>query len=73
VDVTYRAHCTEQRIFNGRILDCPQCGNDRDLAFTTSGRGGNVTGSCPNRHVWAEARYPAEAVRVAAIASQRKG
>lgn len=73
MEATYLAHCTEQRVFNGRVLDCPYCGTDRNLIFTTRGVSVEVTGSCPDRHVWVETRYPAEAVRAAAIASQRKG
>lgn len=70
--ITYRAGATGMYIFNGYVLDCPTCGADRGLLFTTTGTSYWVTGSCPNNHVWEERRLPAEAVREAAIASERR-
>lgn len=69
---TYLAACTGRRVFNGTVLDCPRCGCDRGLTFTTDDTSRAVTGVCPNRHRWDEHRIPASAVRAAAIASDRR-
>jgi hypothetical protein len=70
---TYWVRVEGRYIFNSIVLTCPTCGADRGLTFTTSVSGYNVTGSCPNSHVWDEVRVPAVAVRQAAIDSERKG
>lgn len=69
---TYLAQCTGQRVLGNTVLGCPTCGTDRGLAFTASNASDDVTGSCPNGHVWDERRYPAAYVREDAIDSARR-
>ena len=47
----------------GAALDCPTCGTDTGLTFSTDPELRRVTASCPNRHVWNETRIPGWAVR----------
>lgn len=59
-------------ILNDRLIDCPQCDTDRGLTFTAPAGGNNVTGSCPNQHVWDEHRVPAFCIREAVAEAQRR-
>ena len=47
----------------GKVIDCPFCGADRGLTFSTTPDLQAVTGSCPKQHVWNEVRIPGWAVR----------
>ena len=47
----------------GTPIDCPSCGTDRGLTFSTDPNLREVTASCPNQHIWDETRIPGWAVR----------
>lgn len=59
----FRVTVTGQWTNLGSVLDCPTCGADRGLTFSTGLNLQTVTASCPNRHVWSEGRIPGSAVR----------
>ena len=68
----YSIRATGRQDVNGTVLQCPDCGQDTNLTFTTPNTLSEVTGSCPRGHIWNERLLPAVEVRRHAINASRR-